>query len=315
MFYKYFFLFHVWLFIGSLSAQSLESKYPDIIYDAYYSGLNPKFDSFYGGVSSQYPISVDPERLLEDNDAWFISLPKGSFIVYQYTNNAIFNAPDQDDIIIIENGCCRLERKSKNPERAKVYVSGDGVNYSFLGIVDDCEKSTLDLETISFDEVVRFIKIEGLDYKCNPEGFDLKNAYALPGANIDLYMGINHANEFFNNQIENRILILDHVYFSNDSYAISHEGQRDLNIIIQNLNKHPDVNIHLVGHTDNNASESYNLHLSIKRANAVQAYLLNNGIDPQRVSIEGRGETEPLKPNTTESGRAINRRVELRRLN
>ncbi|MGI9527725.1 MAG: OmpA family protein [Weeksellaceae bacterium] len=315
MFRKYIFLIQAFLSFGSFYAQQIDSKYPDIIYDSHYSKLNPNFDSFYGGTSLHYPIPIDLENLLDNNDKWFVSLPKESYLIYQYTDNGIINAPNQDDIIIIENGCCRLDNQSRNPEKAKVYVSQDGMNFIYLGVVDDCGASTLDLEKISFDEIVRFIKIEGLDFKCYPEGFDLKNAYALSGANVDLYTGIKNASEFFQNKTDTRILILENIYFSNNSYRISTHGKKDLDIIVQNLIKYPEIKIQLTGHTDSNASEAYNLILSVNRAQAVQDYLLKKGINDNRIAVEGKGESEPLKPNSTKSGRAINRRVELRRLN
>ena len=66
-----------------------------------------------------------------------------------------------------------------------------------------------------------------------------------------------------------------------------------------------------VGHTDSVGSDAYNQKLSVRRAEAVKAYLVNKGIDKSRVYTEGKGETQPVADNKTKEGRAQNRRVEI----
>jgi outer membrane protein OmpA-like peptidoglycan-associated protein len=65
----------------------------------------------------------------------------------------------------------------------------------------------------------------------------------------------------------------------------------------------------LVGHTDSTGPEAHNLRLSKRRAEAVKAFLVDRGIAPERISTEGRGEVEPIAPNTTQAGRKKNRRT------
>ncbi|TSE23412.1 Outer membrane protein A [Tepidimonas aquatica] len=66
-----------------------------------------------------------------------------------------------------------------------------------------------------------------------------------------------------------------------------------------------------VGHTDSVGSEAYNERLSLRRAEAVKAYLVSKGIPADKVRTEGRGEREPVADNATPEGRAKNRRVEV----
>ena len=66
-----------------------------------------------------------------------------------------------------------------------------------------------------------------------------------------------------------------------------------------------------VGHTDSVGSDAYNQKLSVKRAEAVKAYLVTKGIEKNRVYTEGKGEKQPVADNKTSEGRAKNRRVEI----
>ncbi len=66
-----------------------------------------------------------------------------------------------------------------------------------------------------------------------------------------------------------------------------------------------------VGHTDSVGSDGYNQKLSVKRAEAVKAYLVSKGIEKNRVYTEGKGESQPVADNKSRDGRAKNRRVEI----
>ncbi len=66
-----------------------------------------------------------------------------------------------------------------------------------------------------------------------------------------------------------------------------------------------------VGHTDSVGTDAYNQKLSVRRADAVKAYLVNKGVESNRVYTEGKGEKQPVADNKTAEGRAKNRRVEI----
>jgi outer membrane protein OmpA-like peptidoglycan-associated protein len=77
------------------------------------------------------------------------------------------------------------------------------------------------------------------------------------------------------------------------------------------LNENPDTNVVIIGHTDNTGGPAINQPLSVDRAARTRDYLAGRGVNPARITIEGRGEREPIATNADNSGRARNRRVEI----
>ena len=73
----------------------------------------------------------------------------------------------------------------------------------------------------------------------------------------------------------------------------------------------PKMRVRIVGHTDSTGNDAINDPLSVQRATSVRNYLSNRGVDPARTEVQGRGSRDPVADNTTEAGRAMNRRVEI----
>lgn len=88
-------------------------------------------------------------------------------------------------------------------------------------------------------------------------------------------------------------------------------SKAELTKLAQILNKYPDTNILVEGHTDNTGSEEYNLELSRQRAQSVENYLASLNVDPTRFTIMGYGESQPVATNDTAEGRQQNRRGDL----
>jgi outer membrane protein OmpA-like peptidoglycan-associated protein len=107
-----------------------------------------------------------------------------------------------------------------------------------------------------------------------------------------------------------RIAIVTNINFDFDRANVRENVQQRLERVIQLLREMPVVDVQIVGFTDDIGSAQYNLALSIRRAESVRDYIVSRGIDKTRLSIAGRGKTEPLVSNTTPEGRAVNRRVE-----
>lgn len=100
------------------------------------------------------------------------------------------------------------------------------------------------------------------------------------------------------------------VNFAFDSSNLTSTAKANLDKLAQVLKNNPDTNINIYGYTDSKGSDSYNLSLSERRANAVKSYLLSKGVASDRMFSMGRGENDPVASNDTEAGRAENRRVE-----
>lgn len=99
--------------------------------------------------------------------------------------------------------------------------------------------------------------------------------------------------------------------FDTESYELREVTKTNLTDLSKTLKKYDDTNILIEGHTDNTGEDAYNQKLSENRADAVEQYLVSQGIDDGRVTTKGYGENQPLDTNDSEAGRQKNRRVEV----
>ena len=100
-------------------------------------------------------------------------------------------------------------------------------------------------------------------------------------------------------------------FFDFDKSVLKPEGKAKLDDLVSKVKG---VNLEViiaVGHTDSVGTDAYNQKLSVRRAEAVKAYLVSKGIEKNRVYTEGKGEKQPVADNKTKEGRAKNRRVEI----
>jgi len=100
-------------------------------------------------------------------------------------------------------------------------------------------------------------------------------------------------------------------FFDFDKSVLKNDGKAKLDDLVQKVKA---INLEViiaVGHTDSIGTDAYNQKLSVRRAEAVKAYLISKGIDKNRIYTEGKGESQPVADNRTKEGRAKNRRVEV----
>lgn len=141
--------------------------------------------------------------------------------------------------------------------------------------------------------------------------------YLFFSDNYDLGASQN-SNDYFTNDIAmqpievGECITLKNVFFATGQYVLLDESQAELDAVALLLNQNPSIHIELGGHTDNVGKSEANKVLSEQRAKAVMDYLAAHGIEADRMTYKGYGETRPVASNDTEEGRAQNRRTEFK---
>lgn len=108
------------------------------------------------------------------------------------------------------------------------------------------------------------------------------------------------------------ITVLNNIFFEFDKYDLAPNSIPELDKVVRFLLNDTKASIEIGGHTDSTGSNVYNQQLSERRASTVAAYLIKKGIPPKRVFFKGYGSSQPIAPNSTETGQKINRRIEFR---
>lgn len=107
-------------------------------------------------------------------------------------------------------------------------------------------------------------------------------------------------------------IVLNNLYFDVDKSTLRPESVAELNRMLDILREHPGLVVEISGHTDSDASDSYNQRLSENRARAVTDYLAEAGIAPARMVARGYGEAQPIVPNDSPANKQLNRRTEFK---
>jgi len=110
-------------------------------------------------------------------------------------------------------------------------------------------------------------------------------------------------------------VVLEGVNFMTGSSELTFESGAVLDKVVESLTAYPDVCIEIRGHTDNLGGRKKNQRLSQDRAGSVKSYLVSKGIAPNRIRAMGFGQKQPIASNTTDEGKAKNRRIEMYRVN
>lgn len=101
------------------------------------------------------------------------------------------------------------------------------------------------------------------------------------------------------------------ILFDTNSSELKPAARTNLANLATSLQNNPQTNILILGHTDATGTDEYNQNLSVRRAEAVKAYIAANNVGNSRLDTKGKGESEPIGDNNTVEGRSQNRRVEI----
>jgi OmpA-OmpF porin, OOP family len=112
-------------------------------------------------------------------------------------------------------------------------------------------------------------------------------------------------------RVDDKTLRLNNVYFAIGKANILEESHKELQKVVKMMNENPSMKIRVDGHTDNLGDSHLNKILSLDRAKNVRDYLISEGVDAERVSFKGWGDSQPLESNASEGERQRNRRVEI----
>ena len=108
-----------------------------------------------------------------------------------------------------------------------------------------------------------------------------------------------------------KITFASGILFASNSSTLTSAATGNIDELAATLQKYADTNIVIDGHTDSSGSDAINQPLSQRRAQAVANELTTKGVDTSRITATGYGSSQPVAPNTTEAGKASNRRVEV----
>ncbi|HNQ12290.1 MAG TPA: OmpA family protein [Bacteroidia bacterium] len=243
-------------------------------------------------------------KVLNSNqwDAYY-TIPASGEYAYFVRNSDIYRVrltPEQKPLPVFLVRGKVLDRKNSNPiPNAKIY-------YEYL--IDGIEAGTAasSVEDGTYTIVLPFghrygFMASAINYLSISDHIDATQLKEYTEINRDLYLVPAEVGQ---------TIRLNNIFFDFAKATLRKESEPELNRIVDFLKQNSSIEISLSGHTDDVGNDDANLQLSIQRAAAVKEYLVQSGINENRLSSQGFGEQNPVASNDTEEGRQLNRRVE-----
>ncbi len=198
-----------------------------------------------------------------------------------------------------------VDKKTNRPLLAEIQLKSlETNNYNYLGATLEDGKILVALP--AGQKLGMFI--DRKDYVYHSEHFYLNPSHSYH-APYNMIIGLTPIEEHIDGTEET--LVLKNVLFETNSHQIQKLSYFELDKLVLLLNTNPNISVHIIGHTDNVGASDYNLDLSEKRAQEIFQYLVDKGnVSSDRITYEGLGDEQPIGDNSTEEGRAENRRVE-----
>lgn len=245
----------------------------------------PKFDSdFTVDSKSEYAYISSDKIPGREFDIFRIKLPKEA----------------KPNPVVIVTGKV-MNQKDEKPIVATVTYQNMTTGKSLGSIVSDPEDGSYKI-VLPYGKKYSFsAKADGFVAVSN--NLDLSDVEEFKEMNINLVMIPLKAGE---------TVRINNLFFETGSANLNPDSYTELNNLVQLLNDNPQMTIEIAGHTDSAGGEETNMKLSQERAKSVEKYLIEKGIEPNRLKSVGYGETKPVTSNKTEKGKQLNRRVEFK---
>jgi len=253
-----------------------------------------------------FPEAEFPEVKSDINGVYRTDLPAGTYVVKVGKSGYI----PQTHPVVLKAGATTVLDFELTPSARVSTLAGKVVDYSsrkgikatisfpnteIPDINTDAETGTYKAEIPAGTHQVKVNAVgyvpEGAVVVCNPEATTVKDF------------------ELFKKEEK---IVLHGITFEFNRADIKPSSYSILDEAVELLKKHPEIRIEIGGHTDWVGSDSYNLELSALRAESVKRYLIEHGISASMLITRGYGESQPIASNSTEAGRAQNRRIEFR---
>ena len=181
-----------------------------------------------------------------------------------------------------------VEVKSMNSKKVSL-IDVNQESGQYVGVVN-----------IQEDEDV-MVTVKSKDYAFNSQYISSKDSYFHKPANLDFEMQAIEEGKSFR---------INNIYFNTDAFELNEQAKNILMSFTEFMGLNPSVSVAIHGHTDNVGDNTSNLELSTKRAQEVHDYLISQGVEANRLSFRGFGESKPLVANDSTEGKATNRRTE-----
>jgi tetratricopeptide (TPR) repeat protein len=282
-------------------------------------GYEKKFENLPVNVLSPINSPADDYYFVFDNkqdQGFFVSNRIGSNSEMNPTCcDDIFQFRDKNYIEIIVGGQIFTINDSVRSKTGDNFL--DGAQVSLLSIQEGGDTVVVEGITPTGEEGYRFDLVQGQNYliKAEKKYHDIK---FVPISTMEYVYSDSTVIDLGLRAMPRIDLHVPRLYYASNEAFFSEETERFLREgIIQHMTEHPELNIHIGGHADDVGNDRYNIKLSKKRAKAVYKFLVKEGIDKERLSYDGYGETRPVQTipvgeekMLVNTARDLNRRVE-----
>lgn len=233
--------------------------------------------------SAENAIGAPDYRSRGDGNAFTLGCQGNA--TFEFIDNALVDTPGID-LYVFEVG--------SDVEPTSIELSKDGNNWTSIGEISGGHTGIDIAEYGISGQSYRFVRLTDAGQFCSGD---------WPGADIDAIAAVGSALRF---ELSSNVL------FDFDEFELKADARLALDDLTSQLDDLSIASMTIVGHTDSRGSDTYNQELSQRRAESVAQYLRGHSTGlPAVIQAIGLGETEPIEENTTEDGRAKNRRVEI----